>query len=506
MATFGGPADTLRAMPLPDLSRLADRKDLLRDLGLSLKRLGVSLAAAAPIVAAASDLPPAQRKPIRAFHLRRMKEPRAVAMRLFLFADPVSAEEAKGALGDVTPLLDAGLIERRADGSLTSPFEMSLLDDLYLLQDHLARGEDAVMGFSEATITMCRAAFPREQVGRVLDLGCGSGTGALLLARNARASVGTDINPRAVALARVNLALNDLRGVDLRVGDKFAPVAGETFDLIVSQPPFVAQPANAPDAAYLYGGRRGDELAFDILQQTVAHLTPGGRAVLLVEWPEPGDGPLQARLRKALGPGANLLVLRAPDLDVDGHAVAYAAAMHPSLGADFEAEAIARREHFEREGIRSLAPTLTIVERTRDGSSGWTATLPTQPFAKIEATSERIDKLLAGRSLASNRTKLLASKLRVPEGTVFAQEQVGPGSEVPSTLHARFAPHALLPKLDLSVEQLGLATCVHEAETVRAGVVRLAEMMGMTPEHALVEIGKAAEEALRHGLLEVADV
>ncbi|MFO0589217.1 MAG: methyltransferase [Polyangiaceae bacterium] len=493
-------------MPLPDLSRLADRKDLLRDLGLTLKRLGVSLAAAAPIVAAASELPPAQRRPIRAFHLRRMREPRAVAMRLFLFADAITPEEARDAFGDVTPLLDAGLIEKRADGSLVSPFEMSVLDDLYLLQDNLARGEDAVMGFGETTITMCRAAFPRNEVGRVLDLGCGSGTGALLLAKAARVSVGTDINPRAIALARANAALNHLRGVDFRVGDKFAPVAGESFDLIVSQPPFIAQPAGAADATYLYGGRRGDELSFAILSQVVAHLTPGGRAVLLIEWPEPGDGALPTRLRKTLGSGANLLVLRAPDLNIDAHAAAYAAAMHPGLGADFEAEALARREHFEREGIRSLAPTLTIVERTRDGSAGWTATLPTQAFAKIEATSERIDKLLAGRSLASNRTKLLASKLRVPEGTVFAQEQVGPGADVPSTLHARFAPQALLPKLDLSVEQLGLATCVHEAETVRAGVQRLAEMMGMTPEHALVEIGKAAEEALRHGLLEVADV
>ena len=64
----------------------------------------------------------------------------------------------------------------------------------------------------------------------------------LSLAAKVDRVIGTDINPRAVALSRINAALNGIGNVEFREGDMFAPVAGETFDLIISQPPFVSTP------------------------------------------------------------------------------------------------------------------------------------------------------------------------------------------------------------------------------------------------------------------------
>lgn len=491
-------------MALPDLSRFASHPEILRAFGRKLRELGVTVTAARSIVMAALELPPTQRRPMRAYHLRKLRDPLGTAMRMFMFEDPVTEVEARAALGDLLPsLIDVGLVARRADATdaLVSPFILGVFDELYVLSDDLALGQDAVMGFGETTITMCGAAFPRKPVSRVLDLGCGSGTGALLFARCARQVVGTDINPRAVALARANAAINDAAGIELLEGDLFAPVAGRTFDLILSQPPFIPRPEGVAAASFLYGGLRGDELSLGLLAGLVQHLAPRGRAVLFVEWPEYGDELLEHRLRAAVGPNGNLLVLRAPPSSLDAHAALYAAGLHPALGPAFEAEAMLRRAHFDKEGIHALVPTLTILERT-DGP-GWTASVTTEPFSRIAPSSERLDKMFAARALAGDHARLLTTRLRVPEGTLFTQEQVGPGAEVPSTLSAKFPPAALVPRIDMNLDLLWLSTFVHEAPTVRAAIERFAETMEITLDEAMKQGVPAVEQALLYGLLEV---
>jgi SAM-dependent methyltransferase len=345
-------------------------------------------------------------------------------------------------------------------------------------------------------------------VKRALDLGCGSGTVALLLARSASAVVGTDINPRAVAMARINAAMNGARGVEFREGDRFAPVEGETFDLIASQPPFVPRPSGADASAALYGGARGDELPLSVLAGVPKHLARGGRAVLLVEWPEVVDGaPLEERLRAALGPAANLLVLRAPASDMAAEAVGYAAGLYPHLGPAFEADALARLSHLERRGVRELTPTIVVVERSAEqgpARGGWTAVVPVEPLASMSMTSERVDKMLAARALTCRgEASLLGATLRVPEGTVLSQVQVGPGAEVPSTLSARFSPRVGLRAIDLTLELLFLVTVVHEATTVCDALPRCAEVLRIPVDEARPKVLAAVAEALDYGFLEI---
>lgn len=78
----------------------------------------------------------------------------------------------------------------------------------------------------------------------VLDLGTGSGCIALSLALEGRFGriVATDVSPEALEVARANLArLSPEPRVELRLGSWFEPVAGEQFDVIVSNPPYVAE-------------------------------------------------------------------------------------------------------------------------------------------------------------------------------------------------------------------------------------------------------------------------
>jgi release factor glutamine methyltransferase len=74
---------------------------------------------------------------------------------------------------------------------------------------------------------------------QALDVGTGSGIGAIFAARLGYQVVAVDLNPEAVRCARINVLINDLDArVEIRPGDLFAPVAGQRFDLVVFNPPF----------------------------------------------------------------------------------------------------------------------------------------------------------------------------------------------------------------------------------------------------------------------------
>ena len=126
-----------------------------------------------------------------------------------------------------------------------------------------------------------------ETVGRVLDLCTGSGCLAILAAMtfpNAQVDA-VDLSPDALALAAENVAEHGLgERVRLLEGDLFGPLAGEAYDLIITNPPYVDQEAMAalppeyrhePSLAFA-GGPDGLDIVRRILADAPAHLTPGG--------------------------------------------------------------------------------------------------------------------------------------------------------------------------------------------------------------------------------------
>ncbi|UCE86669.1 MAG: peptide chain release factor N(5)-glutamine methyltransferase [Deltaproteobacteria bacterium] len=122
---------------------------------------------------------------------------------------------------------------------------------------------------------------------RVLDVGTGSGAVALALARErpkARITA-TDLSPAALELARRNAeALSLCERIHFACGDLYEPVRGERFDLVVSNPPYVARGAALPpELAHepelaLFAGADGLDVLRLLVQDLDAMLEPGGAA------------------------------------------------------------------------------------------------------------------------------------------------------------------------------------------------------------------------------------
>lgn len=126
---------------------------------------------------------------------------------------------------------------------------------------------------------------------RVADLCTGSGCLAILAALafpNARVD-GVDLSPDALAVARENVADYALEDrVRLVHSDLFAALAGERYDLIISNPPYVnADAMRALPREYLHepqmalaGGEDGLDLVRTMLGEAAGHLNPGGLLVV----------------------------------------------------------------------------------------------------------------------------------------------------------------------------------------------------------------------------------
>ena len=136
-----------------------------------------------------------------------------------------------------------------------------------------------------------------------LDLGTGSGVQALHLSRSTLDGGRHRRQRRCLALARLTADLNDVT-VDLRMGSLFEPVAGETFDLIVTNPPFVISPATDERLVYRDSGLPGDEVVRRVL---VARCVAPHRRRLVS-----GAGQLGAPGGPSVGGAARRLAARRP--------------------------------------------------------------------------------------------------------------------------------------------------------------------------------------------------
>jgi release factor glutamine methyltransferase len=144
---------------------------------------------------------------------------------------------------------------------------------------------------TELLVERALAHLPADGVGVVLDLACGSGAIALAIAseRPACRVVATDLAPVAVETTRANALRHGLGSrVEALEGRWFEPVPGQRFDLIVSNPPYIANEDPRVESAVrrfeppqaLFAGPSGLEALATIVAGASGHLVAGGWLVV----------------------------------------------------------------------------------------------------------------------------------------------------------------------------------------------------------------------------------
>jgi SAM-dependent methyltransferase len=214
--------------------------------------------------------------------------PLGTLLTMWQLGRPVGRAAASAALGlDAGRLIELGLVTDAGESLVVPEVVIARHEDLWFACDStLVRGaapmaDNFVLPVTGSSLALA-GCVPADPVDSVLDVGTGCGIQALLAARHSRRVVGTDVNERALSMARFNAWLNGVTNVELRTGSLYEPVKDEQFDLLMANPPFVV----SPESSLLYRDGRGgaDEMSRDVVRHAGSVLRPGGLAVMMINW------------------------------------------------------------------------------------------------------------------------------------------------------------------------------------------------------------------------------
>jgi methylase of polypeptide subunit release factors len=323
---------------------------------------------------------------------------------------------------DVDALQDAGLLAEEGDGRLRAVVRMTPFDGLLLMHDPSdARGRtDQVIAVGPASRTLARLTV-RRPAGRALDLGTGCGIQALLAARHCATVIGTDVNERALAMARSNARLNGIDNVEFVNGSLFDPVAGETFDLVVANPPFVV----SPDTSHVYrdSGLSGDEISRAVVTGLPDHLAPHGHATVLCEWlRREGDAWYDAPLAWLQGRPCDVLALHYRTGDPETYATGWNMGLRDADPDEF-LTTVDRWIAYQRALGASGVATGALVLRRREEGTPWSRAeeMPGGPSGPASAQLLRLFAGVDALASLSSEDALLAASLTLAPGQTLGQ-------------------------------------------------------------------------------------
>lgn len=211
---------------------------------------------------------------------RRGHERAQLLTDVFGWSKPFASHVLPAALFET--LRDGAIIREGNEGWMSSVRASTLEGETLLHSAFPTLSADAVF-FGPDTYRFAKAikshlrAEPR-RFRNVLDIGCGTGAGAIVVSRNAVCDelVMTDVNQTALQLARLNADAAGVKATTL-LSDLFGNVFG-TFDLIVANPPYLNDPLQR---AYRHGGgEMGSALSLRIAEAARDRLSQGGSLLL----------------------------------------------------------------------------------------------------------------------------------------------------------------------------------------------------------------------------------
>lgn len=365
--------------------------------------------------------------------------------------------------------------------------------------------EDHVLGVGGASLTLA-GLMVTTRAGRLLDLGAGCGIQTLRGGRLAERFVATDISTRALAFTRLNALVNRAGSVETRHGSLFEPVRGETFDRIVSNPPFVITPRvdDVPRYEYRDGGMEGDDLVAAVVRDAGEHLAPGGIAQLLGNWEyREGEDGLD-RVRQWVTDShipVDAWVIEREVADPLAYAELWVRDGGTAPGSPGYGELIGRwLDDFADRGVTGIGFGYVLLRRPVDGP-------PT--LARFERVTQPLGGTLGAHltaALAAHDTlentddaTLLASTLVTAADVTEARHHV-PGSDDPSVIELRQGG-GLARSIAVDPALAALVGACDGDLTVGALIGAIAQLMEVDDEALTVELLPRVRELVFTGFL-----
>jgi len=450
----------MRGMPIDRPSRV---RDLFEQAGYTVDGVRNLLGPVAGAALARDEIVPALR-------VASGGTPLEILLRLFWLQVPVPAEAL-----DFADLVALGLAEHHGDEvrarAHVEPVESQRTPCGYVVSDLKARPggvrlrPDHVVGQGGASANLAQLVVHRP-VDNLLDLGTGSGVQAVHLAGRAARITATDLNPRALELAALSFALSGIEA-ELLTGDLFEPVGDRTFDLIVSNPPFVISPDRR--FGYRESGLPGDELCRRLVRKAPFHLAEDGWCQLLANWLHVDGEDWHERVAGWIE-GVDGWVVQRDVQDPAEYAELWLRDSCEAGTPEYRARYDAWLAYFERQKVTGIGFGWISLHR----SGGEDVRVEELRHAVDQPVGAYVDNLLRGRPDVTP-----ATTLRTAEGVV--QEQIGrPGAEDPERIVLRQA-HGLRRAAQVGTVEAALAGACDGDLPLGPLLAAIAELTGADP-------------------------
>ncbi|MBT9312768.1 carbamoyltransferase C-terminal domain-containing protein [Leptothoe kymatousa] len=354
-------------------------------------------------------------------------------IRLFLLRVALPQTRLQEILGpSLTQLLiGLGLLIQRGE-QWSSRIDLFCVEGLYIATDHRymllsedSMDESPVMYIGADSQGLVYTA-PRHSVAAILDLCCGSGVQGLVASRYGQQITSVDLNPRAIRFSRFNAQLNDIRNIQFHQGSLYQPVAGQTFDTILANPPFVPSPSR--DLGFRDGGANGEEILAAIIRDSARHLKPQGQVFIVTDLVDVQQ--YQAKLNQWWGGGkAHQLVLCTADRDDVLFSVPHSHAPFGQSLEEYNTELERWLNNFHGAGLQAVNfGYILIQQQSQQPSASYfcrTIHNPTQGIYDFVAGYFHMRQLLASPSREDCYLSLLPNlRFRIESGLGDTQQHI----------------------------------------------------------------------------------
>ncbi|HEX2315039.1 MAG TPA: class I SAM-dependent methyltransferase, partial [Thermomonospora sp.] len=406
-------------------------------------------------------------------------------------ADLVAAGLAERSGGEVRALLHVEPVEA-ADGGhrghVVSDLKARPGSAVVLRPDH-------VVGVGGASANLAQLVVHRP-VDNALDLGTGCGVQALHLADRATRLTATDVNPRALRLARMSFALSGVEDVELLEGSLFSPVEGRRFDLVVSNPPFVISPGGG--LTYREAGLPGDEVCRRLVAEAPALLTEGGWCQMLANWLHVEGTPWDERVGAWVPPGCDAWIVQRDVQDPAEYAELWLRDSCEVGTPEYAARYERWLDYFDRQDVTGVGFGWITLRRS-DADD---------PVVRVEELRHAVDqpvgayveRVLDGMAAARRFSTGCAQGLRTAVDIV--QEQIGPpGAEDPERIVLR-QTGGLRRAAGVGTVEAALAGVCDGTMPLLPLVDAIAELMGLPAEQVRAHVDAVLPELVADGFFE----